>query len=132
MIGIAKNVVTFLGKTIKSWGMELTCGPETLEEVPIKKGTFQRDALSLFLFLIALIPRTHILGINFELETINHLLFMDDLKLFSKNERALDSLIQTVRIFSEDIGMQFGIDKCAMLVVKKGKIVKLDGTKLPN
>ena len=28
--------------------------------------------------------------------------------------------------------MQFGIDKCAMLVMKKGKIVKPDGTKLPN
>ena len=57
---------------------------------------------------------------------------MDDLKPFSKNERALDSLIQTVTIFSEDIGMQFEIDKCAMLVVKKGEIVKSDGTKLPN
>ena len=45
---------------------------------------------------------------------------MDDLELYSKSEKALDSLIQTVRIFSEDIGMQFGIDKCAMLVMKKG------------
>ena len=47
---------------------------------------------------------------------------MDDLKLYSKSEKALDSLIQTVRIFSEDIGMQFGIDKCAMLVMKKGEM----------
>ena len=52
---------------------------------------------------------------------------MNDLKLYSKSEKALDSLIQTVRIFSEDIGMQFGIDKCAMLVVKRGKTVKSDG-----
>ena len=57
---------------------------------------------------------------------------MDDLKLYSKSEKALDSLIQTVRIFSTDIGMQFGIDKCAMLVMKKGKIVKSDGIQLPN
>ena len=65
---------------------------------------------------------------NFEMEdTINHLLFMNDLKLYSKSEKALDSLIQTIRIFSEDIGMQFGIDKCAMLVVKRGKTVKSDG-----
>ena len=28
--------------------------------------------------------------------------------------------------------MQFGIDKCAMLVIKKGKIVKSDGIQLPN
>ena len=52
---------------------------------------------------------------------------MDDLKLYSKNERGLDSLIQTVRMFSEDTGMQFGIYKCAMLVMKKGKIVNSDG-----
>ena len=57
---------------------------------------------------------------------------MEDLKLYSKSEKALDSLIQTVRMFSEDIGMQFGIDKCAMLVMKKGKIVKSDGIQLPN
>ena len=45
---------------------------------------------------------------------------MDDLELYSKSEKALDPLIQTVRIFSKDTGMQFGIDKCAMLVMKKG------------
>ena len=28
--------------------------------------------------------------------------------------------------------MQFGIDKCAMLVMEKGKIVKSDGIQLPN
>ena len=36
------------------------------------------------------------------------------------------------RIFSEDIGMQFGIEKCAILVIKKRKIVKSDGIELPN
>ena len=51
---------------------------------------------------------------------------MDDLKLYSKSERALDSLIQTVRIFSKDIGMQLGIDKCAMLILRNGKRVKLE------
>ena len=38
-------------------------------------------------------------------ETVNHLLFMDDLKLHSKKEKTLDSPIQTVRIFRKDIGM---------------------------
>ena len=57
-------------------------------------------------------------------EKINHLLFMDDLKLYSRNERGLDSLVQTVRVFSEDIGMEFDIEKCPMLVMEKGKIVK--------
>ena len=44
----------------------------------------------------------------------------------------MDSLVQTVRLFSEDIGMEFGIEKCAMLVMEKGKIVKSVGIELPN
>ena len=35
-------------------------------------------------------------------------------------------------IFIEDIGMQLGIEKCAMLVISKGKIVNSEGIELPN
>ena len=65
-------------------------------------------------------------------EKINHLLFMDDLKLDSRSEKGLDSLVQTVRVFREDIGIEFGIEKCAMLVMKKGRIVKSVGIELPD
>ena len=44
----------------------------------------------------------------------------------------MDSLVQTVRVFSEDIGMEFGIEKCAMLVMEKGKIMKSVGIELPD
>ena len=57
---------------------------------------------------------------------------MDDLKLYSRSEKGLDSLVQTVRVFSEDIGMEFGIEKCAALVMEKGKIVKSVGIELPD
>ena len=57
-------------------------------------------------------------------------LFMDDLKLYSRSEKGLDSLVQTVRVFCEDIGMEFGIEKCAMSVMEKGKIVKSVGIEL--
>ena len=63
---------------------------------------------------------------------INHLLFMDDLKLNSRNEKELDSLFQTIHIFSKDIGMEFGIEKCAVLVIEKGNIVKSVGIELPD
>ena len=39
---------------------------------------------------------------------------MDDLKLYSRNEKGLDSLFQTIRLFSEGIGMEFGIKKCTI------------------
>ena len=57
---------------------------------------------------------------------------MDDFKLYAKNEKGLDSLVPTVQIFSDDIGIEFGIDKCAMLVLKRGKITKFDGVSLPD
>ena len=57
---------------------------------------------------------------------------MDDLKLHSRSEKRLDSLVHTVCVFSEDIGMAFGIEKRAMLVLEKGKIVKSVGIELPD
>ena len=57
---------------------------------------------------------------------------MDDLNLYAKNEKVLYSLVQTVRVFSNDIGMQFGLDKCVVLIMKRGKIVKSGGIESPN
>ena len=63
---------------------------------------------------------------------INHLLFMDDLKLFVKNEDQIDNLVNTVRIFSEDIKMEFGLPKCGVLIMKREKVVKSEGISIPN
>ena len=65
-------------------------------------------------------------------EKINHLMNMDDIKLFAKNERELETLIHAVRIYNQDIGMEFGIEKYAMLVMKSGKRHMTDGMELPN
>ena len=51
---------------------------------------------------------------------------------YSWSEKWLDSLVQTIRVFSEDIGMEFGKEKCAMLVMEKGKIVKSVGIELSD
>ena len=57
---------------------------------------------------------------------------MDDLKLFARSEKALNSLFQRVSVVSEDIGMKFGIEKCAVVVLKRGNIIKSDGIVLPD
>ena len=44
---------------------------------------------------------------------------MDDLKLFGKSYEQIDSLMQTVHTFTMDIGMEFGIKKCGVLVLKR-------------
>ena len=57
---------------------------------------------------------------------------MDDLKLFAKNEDQIDSLVNTVRIFLEDIKMKYGLPKCEMLIMKRGKLVKNEGISMPD
>ena len=57
---------------------------------------------------------------------------MDDFKLFAKIEKELETLIQAVRRNSQDIWMESGIEKCAMLIMKSGKQQMAEGIKLSN
>ena len=59
-------------------------------------------------------------------------MYMDDIKLFAKNEKELETLIHAVRIYNQDIGTEFGLEKCAMLVMKSGKRQMTDGMEPPN
>ena len=114
-------------------------GNSELREVDIKRGIFQGDSLTPLVFVLGLIQLSLILRkakVAYEFfgrkEKINYLLFMDDLKLHSRIEKGLDLWIQTIRVFKEDIGMEFGIEKYAMFVKEKGKIVKSVGIELPD
>ena len=42
-------------------------------------------------------------------------MYMDDIAVFAKNKKELETLIQTIRIHSQDVGMKSSIEKCAML-----------------
>ena len=63
---------------------------------------------------------------------ISHLLYLDDLKLCSKSEQDMFTLVNTVRTFSDDIGMTFGFSKCATLVVNHGKVADCTDIELPE
>ena len=49
----------------------------------------------------------------------SHLLFMDDLKLYAKDREELGKLLEVVSVFSLDIRMDFGLDKCAVLQIRR-------------
>ena len=139
MYKISDKVINFIDKTMKTWRVELTAGGRSLAEAKIQRGIFQGDALSPLLFIIAMMPINHILrkcAVGYKLsrsqEKINHLMYMDDIKLFAKNEKELETLIHAVGIYSQDVGMEFGMEKCAMLVMKSGKRHLTDGMELPN
>ena len=105
----------------------------------IRRGIFQGDSLSSLLFVLVMIPLTLVLRqtkASYKLKKggkkVNQLLFMDDLKLFAKNEDQIDNLVNKVRIFSEDIKMEFGLPKCGKLIMKRGKVVKSEGISMPD
>ena len=55
---------------------------------------------------------------------LNSFLFMDDSKLYAKSEEQTNTLVETVYVFNTNIGMEFGIKKCEILTMKRGKVVK--------
>ena len=57
---------------------------------------------------------------------------MDDLKLFLKSEEQMDTLVRTAYVFSSNIGMEFGMKKCGIFTMKRKKVVRCEGIKLPN
>ena len=113
---------------MKTWKVELTARGITLAEVKIQRGIFQGDALSTLLLITAMMLLIYILRIvHRELkftksqENINHPVYMESIKVFVKNEKELESLIQTIRIYRQNIGLQYGIEKCIMLILNSGK-----------
>ena len=59
-------------------------------------------------------------------------MYMDDIKVFAKIEKELVSLIGTIRIEGQDIGMEFGIEICLVLVRRSGKRRVTQRIELPD
>ena len=139
MYKVSDEVINFIDKTMKTWRVVLAVGGRRLAEAKIQRGIFQGDALSPLLFIIAMKPLNHIFRkctTGYKLirsqGKVNHLMYMDDIKLFAKNEKELETLIHTVRIYSRETGIGVGIEKCAMLAMKSGKQQLTDRMELPN
>ena len=134
LVGTARNIIELLKRCMQSWRTVLFSGKNKLGKVNIRRGIFQGDSLSPLLFVVALIPVIIILralkqGYSFGKgkERLNHLSFIYDLKLYGSNDNEIDSLGKVVKIVSGDIGMQFGLDKCTVLKINRGKQVHCEG-----
>ena len=122
---ISDEIIIFIENTMENWRVNLTAGGKSLAEMKIRRGVSQGVALSPLLFVIAMMPLSHMLrkwtgGLKFHKsqEKINHRMYMDIIKQFVKNQKEVETLIQAVRIYSDDIGTEFGREKCAMLIMK--------------
>ena len=133
-------VLTFMEESMSQWktNMTLVHKEGILETGPIgiKRGIFQGDSLSPLLFTMSLNPLSQELqktGYGYQLDEqtkINHLFYVDDLKLYGTSDNQLTVLINTVKNISDDIKMEFGLDKCAKASFKRGKKVSAEGIPL--
>ena len=59
-------------------------------------------------------------------------MYTDNVKAFAKKRREQKTLMQTIRIYSQIKTMRFGIEKCAVLIMKRGKRRTVERIELPN
>jgi hypothetical protein len=135
LIGLNIKIISFTKKTKSYWETNMRLYPEQkrieIEGIEIERGVVQRNSLSPMLFHISLIPSIEQLNklnaVYLEHITktkLSPLLYTDDLKLTGKTEQELQNQLQTVNTFSDDNHTEFGLDKGAKIVLKKGKLAQ--------
>ena len=89
--------------SMQQWRLSLSANGEDMGEVNVKRGIFQGDSLSPLLFLLSMVPLSLILKkVNACYKwgkkeyKLNHLLFMDDLRLYAKSEEQTNTLVRTL------------------------------------
>ena len=136
--GIHPRIVEFIMRTMPQWiinlGLRHMKGNMEIPWIKIKTGILQRDSLSPLLFCLSLCPLSILLneinspaihvGKAGKEKRFNYLFYMDDLKLYSKLDSDLRSLLIIVKKFSDDIKLQFGLEKYAKITMNKGKMVR--------
>jgi len=99
------------------------------QPIQIRRGIFQGDYLLPLLFCIALIPLTNELNradcgyqVHGTERKISHLLYMDDMKLLGRNENDLKNDMKIVQTIIKDMNMNFGLEKCARMCLKRSSV----------
>ena len=132
---VPEKLTIAISNLMEKWATKISlrtteCTAET-DIIRYFTGILQGECLSLLLFILSVNPLSHILNQKCEgysigptgkrVTSINHLLFVDDLKTYAKNRKTAEEQLQIITQFTNDVGMQFGADKCAYLNIERGK-----------
>ena len=130
---VPESIVISIEKMSKLWAMIVTLeGTNQMIKTDIityLKGIFQGDSLSVTLFVLSVNPlsfmikrlRGYAAGKDHN-TNITYNFFVDDLKLYNLTTNEIKKQLDFVNRFSHDIGMNFGKDICANLVIEKRQI----------
>jgi len=113
----------FLQKTINNWHLDIFSNGEKVLSKKITRGILQGDSLSPLLFVLCIDPLSRALNskypkVNVKTEgeadhAVNHLLFIDDLKLLAHEDSVLKSMAEEVERFFTTVGLKINHDKSA-------------------
>ena len=62
----------------------------------------------------------------------SNLFYMDDLKLYAKDDEQLEGEIKVVKKINDNISMSFGLGKCAKTTFKTGKLISTGNIQLDD
>ena len=104
-------------------------GRNAVTPIHSRRGIFEGNSHSPLVFCIALTVLTNELNradcgyqVHGTERKISHLLYVDDLKLLGTNENDLKNEMKIVQTISKDINMNFGLEKCARICLKRGSV----------
>lgn len=96
--------------------------------VKIEKGIYQGDSVNPLWFCLALNPFSYMFNISYSIKAnsstecrVTYLLYMDDIKLYVSRSRPINNLPPIVDVFSKDIRMGLGLEKCKIPTIIREK-----------
>ncbi|XP_044760856.1 uncharacterized protein LOC123318302 [Coccinella septempunctata] len=132
--GVPETIIDLLKYLMKTWRTNLVVNTKNHHyktgTINIKSGIFQGDTLSPLWFCLAMNLLSQLINrqkYGYIVERsrnirISHQMYIDDLKLYAANEEEMKKLLKIVASFTKTIGMEIGVDKCAVVHVGRGQI----------
>ena len=130
----ADNLVSCISSMMDHWRTQMVLPGQTprafSRPISIHRGIFQGDSLSPLLFCLSLNPISGELtrtGLGYrcgppaQVCPVSHLWYMDDIKLFARNDNNLLSMTNVVESMGDCIGMRFNPSKSSWLTMKRGR-----------
>ncbi|XP_045463748.1 uncharacterized protein LOC123673305 [Harmonia axyridis] len=137
--GVPQAIIDLLKYLMKTWRTNLIVNTKNEHyktgTINIKSGIFQGDTLSPLWFCLAMNLLSQLINrqkYGYIVERsrnikISHQMYIDDLKLYAANEEEMKKLLRIVASFTKTIGMEIGMDKCAVVHVRRGQIREGEG-----
>ena len=128
------KIISLIEKIINSWTITLKIvtaqGKEHIGPIKANRGIMQGDDFSVLLYPISVDPISWTITssegyrLTHEKDKVTHLLFVDDLKCYTRSEQKLVTGTRTLANMFDDIGLSINLGKCATCHIKRGKCYK--------